>query len=297
VKIQSQKKRTNRELVRFSIVDASDANVSIQAAENAGEDDVILDSLVQPSLPVVDYVSRIHGIDAQQLEHVTFQRLHAQAALKLLCCDRCVLIGHAIHNDLSSLQFAHDCIVDTSLLFRVAKNMLPSLKDVAALVAPEPIKVDLQRRQHNSTVDARTSFLCADFLLTNHSHLPYSIERKQSLTQNHIFIHRIPNEYAHADLIKKAFELATGILVDSIINFQTATPYSKITLVLRTPQHANLAFESLGDRFDDDKTGKPQKKLFLTSSSSSSTPLANEDLIPRYYKPNRHGPYCKVRMA
>ena len=300
------KKRTNRELVRVSVVDGSDRELSLEAARTASSADVLLDTLVKPGLPVVDYVTRIHGVDESALENVTFERSHAQAALNLLVCSRCVLVGHALHNDLAALQFHHDLVVDTSALFTLTAKQdeetpnpgTPALRDVAEAVVPAAAYADMVKRAHDSTVDARTALLSAYFLLDNNNttfavpraqHRPDPVHKKFQL-----FVHRIPPEF-EADAVKLAMERSGAVFVDACLNFHQGQPYSKLTLVFRSEAHADLAFASLGDKFDDDKTGRPQKKLFLTASSVINASLFPADATTNNFSINKHGPYCKVR--
>eukprot|EP00635_Sarcinochrysidales_sp_CCMP3193_P003040 CAMPEP_0118904974 /NCGR_PEP_ID=MMETSP1166-20130328/9216_1 /TAXON_ID=1104430 /ORGANISM="Chrysoreinhardia sp, Strain CCMP3193" /LENGTH=516 /DNA_ID=CAMNT_0006844243 /DNA_START=8 /DNA_END=1558 /DNA_ORIENTATION=+ len=333
------KKRTNRELVRLSMVDGSDRMLSLSAAEKAGKDDVVLDTLVKPLLPVVDYVTWIHGIDEPSLRNVHFHQKHAQAALELVVCSRCVLVGHALHNDLASLKFNHDLLVDTSALFTVAaapspaalasattggvvpppqqQQQTPALRDVAEAVLPSAAKLDLVRRAHDSTVDARSALLGAFFLLDKAEAvaLPYPVPRSSSVAENghgrasdaqllvnkkcQLFVHRIPADF-DADAVRRAFERTSAVAVDAVANFQPGQPYAKLTLVFRSPQHADLAFTALGDKFDDDKSGRPQKKLFLVQAAAghkkkliqAGLPLATDDVSASV----KHGPYCKVRQ-
>ena len=64
-----------------------------------------------PSLPIADAVTRVHGIREADLEGVSFTRDHAQRALRQICCDRTILVGHSIANDLEALRFCHPCVV------------------------------------------------------------------------------------------------------------------------------------------------------------------------------------------
>ena len=305
--------RTKSELVRVSVVDGTDRESSFQAASTGGSDDVVLDTLVQPSLPVVDYVTWIHGIDEAALASVEFQRQHAQDALQLLVCDRCVLVGHALHNDLAALQFQHRLLVDTSALFSItdAPESFPALRDVAG-VLPPAAKMDMLKRAHDSTVDARSALLAAYYLLDNPTlGLPHPIPRASSAAaaaaaekkifvaaaknehkKPQLFVHRIPKEF-DADTVKRAFQRTTAIAVDALTNFQLGAPYSKLTLTFRSPDHVDLAFAALGDSFEDDNSGRPQKKLFLTTGLPSLTSDDSNGTTTALKK----GPYCKVRRV
>eukprot|EP00968_Pinguiococcus_pyrenoidosus_P018908 scaffold1958_cov253-Pinguiococcus_pyrenoidosus.AAC.11 len=112
-------------LCRFSVVSGE------------GGKDVLIDTLVQPHMPVQDYRTDIHGITKhdrlqEQLEGVPFTLRHAQAAMRSICSSKTIIIGerHAVHNDLVSLRFAHDQIVDTALLYKLkgSERATPALR-------------------------------------------------------------------------------------------------------------------------------------------------------------------------
>ena len=130
----NDKKR--KELVRVSVVDASRREACERNAADQTHSDVVLDSLVKPALPIVDMVTRVHGIKEADLDGVAFTPAHARAALEALCCDRTVLIGHAIANDLEALCFHHTCVVDTACTFGVEGDPVVR-QEIAALTSLE----------------------------------------------------------------------------------------------------------------------------------------------------------------
>ncbi|CAM9457641.1 unnamed protein product, partial [Choristocarpus tenellus] len=85
------KKRNGKELVRLSIVDGTDGKR-------------LLDTLVRPTNPVIEWRSDIHGVKADHVTECTFSHRHAQAAMARLCCKHTVIIGHALNNDLEALK-------------------------------------------------------------------------------------------------------------------------------------------------------------------------------------------------
>ncbi|KAJ1462577.1 hypothetical protein M885DRAFT_505526 [Pelagophyceae sp. CCMP2097] len=287
--------KSSKELIRVSIVDASDAAASLKDAAAGSDVDVVLDSLVSPSLPIVDCVTRVHGIKQAQLAGVTFTRRHAQAAMLKLVCDKTLLVGHALHNDLDSLRFAHKHVIDTACLFAVeSTGATPALRDVAAHVLNAEHN-QMATREHDSTVDARAAFLCAATLVdTPLASLPRSVlrtaqpkkegaARDKANDEAMLFSHRIPSNVS-TDELRDALALAAGVRPDFIHAIQRppaaeagAAGYGKTTLVFKSAAHANLAFDSLGDSTEQDKTGRAQKKLFLPASAPGAKP------------------YCKVR--
>ena len=268
-------------LVRISIVDASRLDACAAAAAAGAHDDVVLDSLVKPSLPIKDAVERVHGIKASDLDGVAFTLAHAQAALAQLCSDRTVLIGHAVANDLEALRFRHGCIVDTSVAYGVvgaAAGVAPSLRDVAAAVLPPAQDAVNKSATHDSRVDARTAALCAYHLIGGTETLPKAVaRRKHAREERSLFAHRIPAGVDDATL-KAAVERTTGVALAADATIARGDAYGKCALVFKSPLHAQLAFDTLAGPAEEDTSGRPQKKIYLDDGGGSGK-----------------RPYCKVR--
>ena len=79
---------------------------------------VVLDELVKPHRPVLDYVTRYSGITAAMLNPVETRLEQVQAFLVQLLNTDDILVGHSLENDFRATQLIHDCVVDTSVLFR-----------------------------------------------------------------------------------------------------------------------------------------------------------------------------------
>ena len=268
-------------LVRISIVDASRLDACAAAAAAGAHDDVVLDSLVKPSLPIKDAVERVHGIKASDLDGVAFTLAHAQAALAQLCSDRTVLIGHAVANDLEALRFRHGCIVDTSVAYGVvgaAAGVAPSLRDVAAAVLPPAQDAVNKSATHDSRVDARTAALCAYHLIGGTETLPKAVaRRKHAREERSLFAHRIPAGVDDATL-KAAVERTTGVALAADATITRGDAYGKCAIVFKSPLHAQLAFDTLAGPAEEDTSGRPQKKIYLDDGGGSGK-----------------RPYCKVR--
>ena len=88
--------KDNKTLIRVSVVNGLDPT------------HVLLDALVQPSLPITDMKSDIHGITADMLTQAPVYTLrHAQAAILQLCTNSTVLVGQSLNNDLQALRLNH----------------------------------------------------------------------------------------------------------------------------------------------------------------------------------------------
>ena len=79
---------------------------------------VLLDQLVQPFDPILDYLTRYSGITPSLLENVATGLNKVRVAVLALVGKDDVLVGHSLENDLRVLGIVHENIVDTMLLYR-----------------------------------------------------------------------------------------------------------------------------------------------------------------------------------
>jgi RNA exonuclease 1 len=235
----------SKALCRVSVVDAE-------------TDEVLLDTLVKPAWPVVDYRSRINGIKEEHLTNVQFTLRHAQAFLMALCSDETVIIGHALHNDFAALKMEHHCNVDSSFLYPVqdAPNATPSLKDIALSVLKKAMP-----DTHDSVNDARTALLCLKAYLSENGEVA-PIIRTLSRAPMQLFVHRIPKKCQPTHLATM-FLTHTSIQPSEVdeIEFLGATGRTHVTFP--SSRHADLAFDTLGGKEEADKSGRMQKKVYL----------------------------------
>ena len=116
----------------------------------------IYSTLVKPSHPVVNYLTKYSGINENTLEGVdtTLSDLHVK--LKELLPAKFILIGHSLENDLAALKLHHPYIIDTALLF--TPYATPKLKPGLRLLAKKLLDKDIQTSTegHDPTEDATT---------------------------------------------------------------------------------------------------------------------------------------------
>ena len=79
---------------------------------------VVLDELVKPHRPVLDYVTKYSGVTAELLNPVETRVEQIQAFLVQLLNKNDIIVGHSLQNDFRAAQLIHDCVVDTSHVFR-----------------------------------------------------------------------------------------------------------------------------------------------------------------------------------
>ena len=101
-----------RELARVTLIRFQPTEQNVDGYQ------VVLDLLVKPVRPVLDYKTQYSGITAAMLEPISTRIEQVQVALAGIVGINDILIGHSLENDLRALCLVHDKVVDTALLFR-----------------------------------------------------------------------------------------------------------------------------------------------------------------------------------
>lgn len=249
-------------LIRLSVVNGHD------------EKEVLLDTLVLPSLPVVDYRTDIHGIRPQDLQSVMFTFRHAQAAMLQVCCSETVLIGHGLCNDLTALKMKHQKVVDTALLFERedAPHHTPALKDVASAL----LGFDMPE-MHDSVADAQATLRVARHFLEQGPvapvpRLPTTVNKKGrrlEALQTSLLLHRIPSQVTDSHIVEM-FHSRTHVMpvsVDPVVLGAGggSETFGRTTAHFLSKKHADLAFHTLSGPARPDKDGRPQKRVYLAT--------------------------------
>lgn len=243
--------RDKNSLIRLSVVNGLDPA------------QVFIDTLVAPSLPIVDARTRIHGITEEDLGKMKVTMRHAQAALLNIITDDTIIIGHSVCNDLKALRLDHKRCIDTAFLCPLENDHNPNHLMGLRAITEKIIGVKLPDN-HDSVQDARASLLVAAYVATN------GPPRNLSLRDEHpqLMVHRIPQacseEHLHRMLVAYTGVFPTKVSSIAHSGHSSSTePTGKAHVFYSTQKHADLAFDSLFGVSRPDKSKRPQKRVYL----------------------------------
>ncbi|XP_014219554.1 RNA exonuclease 1 homolog isoform X2 [Copidosoma floridanum] len=124
--------------------------------------EVVYETLVKPSHPIIDHNTRFSGISESDMKDVTTTLLDVQASLLTMFSSKTILIGHSLESDFKALKLLHKTVVDTSVMFP-HKNGPPfkrALKNLSSEYLRKIIQNDVGG--HDSKEDAIT---CMELVL------------------------------------------------------------------------------------------------------------------------------------
>ena len=115
--------------------------------------EVIYDTLIKPSAPVIDYNTRFSGLRPSDLANITKTLGDVQTDILSFVNTKTILIGHSLESDLRALKIIHMNVIDTSIVY--PHNFGPPLRrSLKELVCTE-LQKSIQVGEHDSAEDAR----------------------------------------------------------------------------------------------------------------------------------------------
>lgn len=133
------------ELTRVSIVDAQGKSV--------------LDRLVKPANPIVNYNTQYSGITAAMMKDVTTTLAEVQEEILGLVSAETILVGHSVENDLIALKLLHPLVIDTALLYHHPTRG-PMCKPALRMLSARFLRRKIQGNHisgHDSVEDAKAA--------------------------------------------------------------------------------------------------------------------------------------------
>ncbi|KAI7898958.1 uncharacterized protein BX663DRAFT_479047 [Cokeromyces recurvatus] len=118
---------------------------------------VLLDELVKPDAPVIDYLTQYSGITPAAMSEATCSLRRAQKHVRKIVNHDTILVGHGLENDLKAMKLAHPYCVDTSLLYDHHRG--PPYKPSLKFLTRTYLKRTIQHggKGHDSAEDARAT--------------------------------------------------------------------------------------------------------------------------------------------
>ncbi|CAK7222411.1 hypothetical protein SEUCBS140593_004892 [Sporothrix eucalyptigena] len=143
---------------------ADDKFVLTRISVVAWDGEVVMDELVKPDEPIVDYLTQFSGITEAMLAPITTRLADIQARLLKLLDRHAILVGHSLDSDVRAMQLTHPFVVDTSIVF--PHPMAPAKKHALRWLSSKFLNREIQKghgtqRGHDSIEDART---CLDLI-------------------------------------------------------------------------------------------------------------------------------------
>ena len=118
---------------------------------------VLVDELIKPDKPIIDYLTPYSGITPAKLKDATTTLKDIQERLLKEITPKHILVGHSLNSDLCALKLTHPFVIDTSILYPHPRG--PPMKSSLKWLAQKYLNREIQKGHgtlgHDSIEDAR----------------------------------------------------------------------------------------------------------------------------------------------
>lgn len=263
------------EMVRCE--DGSEEVVKVCAVDQNLE--TVMDLLVKPSKPVVNYLTEITGVTAEDLEGVTCNLKDLQKKLKKLLTPKTIVIGHSLHHDLRVLKVDHARVIDTAFIFQYQNKpscYTPSLSNLCKVVLGHDLREE--GKPHICLDDAIAAMRLTLSKLDRGLNDPLDMGDPEvnEADFSKLYIHKIPIGTSY-DKLQTLFPKKYSAEIQAFSRIKNK--HCSTFVVFKTMNDADEAFENLKGELEKDSYGRPQKCVsFCTGGSKKGS---NMDIIVR----------------
>lgn len=263
------------EMVRCE--DGSEEVVKVCAVDQNLE--TLMDLLVKPSKPVINYLTEITGVTAEDLEDVTCSLKDVQKKLKKLLTPSTIVIGHSVHHDLRALKVDHARVIDTAFIFQYQKKpscYTPSLSNLCKVVLGYELREE--GKPHICLDDAIAAMKLTLAKLDRGLNDPLDMGDLEvnEADFSKLYIHKIPIGTSE-DKLQNLFPKKYSVEIQAFSPVKNR--YCTTFAVFKTVEDADEAFENLKGELEMDSYGRPQKCIAFRTVGSKKA--SNTDIVVR----------------